>query len=60
MASRTSGSVIVHGDSWILVPTCRVDAALPVERLAHQPEHVEGGHAGDEDADRPDPVEART
>ena len=36
----------------------RVDVALAVEGLAHQPEHVEAGHHRDDDADRPDPHEA--
>ena len=36
-----------------------VDVALAVERLAHQPEHVEGGHERDHDTDEPDPLEAQ-
>ena len=53
-ASRISGTVIVRGDSWIVGLDLRIDVALAVERLAHQPEHVEGGHHGDDDADHPD------
>ena len=60
MASRMSGTVIVRGDSWILSTTCGIDVALAVERLAHQPEHVEAGHHGDDDADDPDDHRSRS
>ena len=36
----------------------RIDPALAPERQAHQPEHVEGRHQGDDHPDRPDPREA--
>ena len=60
MASRISGIVI---DRRRLVDPrlhVRIDAALAPEREAHQPEHVERGHAGDEQADRPDPRGTRS
>ena len=53
-----SGTVIDRGDSWILRLDVRIDVALAVERLAHEPEHVEAGQHRDDDADEPDPLEA--
>ena len=49
IASRTSGMVIQRDDSWILRLDSRVDVTRAIERLAHQPEHVEGGQEGDEE-----------
>ena len=46
------------GDSWILSQTSFGPRNVAPERQAHQPEHVERGQAGDDEADRPDPQEA--
>jgi hypothetical protein len=50
-----------HGhDPWgfmDLVPDCLGPAELAPEGQAHQPEHVERGQPGDDESDRPDPLE---
>ena len=58
IASRMSGMVITGGDSWIFVPDLLRAAERAPEGQAHQPEHVERGQAGHDEADRPDPDEA--
>ena len=51
IASSQSGTSSTGGDSWMCGSTLRVDAALAPERQPDQPEHVERGHDGDDDAD---------
>ena len=51
IASRISGTVIGQRRLVDLRLHVRVHAGLAVERLAHQPPHVERGHAGDDEAD---------
>ena len=59
IASRMSGIVMTARRLVDLVPDRLRPAELAPEREAHQPEHVERGHAGDDEADRPDPAGSR-
>ena len=58
IASRISGTVIQRPDSWISGSTAGSTRLSPQKVRPDQPEHVEGGHPGDQEADRPDPQEA--
>ena len=51
IASSKSGTVITARRLVDLRLDVRVDPALAPERQAHEPEHVERGHAGHDDAD---------